>query len=190
VHAEVWTNLPSVEGERIRRLRREEYDRLVEAGVFEQEHVELIRGMIVRMTPQGPRHAGPIEILNELLVAALIGRARVRIQLPLIALDESEPEPDVAVVPPGDPHRVHPSSAHLVIEVARTSQDYDGGTKGPLYAEMGVPEFWIVDVAARAVEVHREPSGDRYGRVETLRTGGVALIAFPDVSIPIDRVLG
>jgi len=191
VHAELWTNLPAVDSDRIRRLRREEYDRLVDAGVFDREHVELIRGVIIRMPPQGAPHAGPIESLTEILVLALAGRARVRVQLPLIGPDDSEPEPDIAVVPFGEPHKEHPSVAHLVIEVARTSQAYDRGTKGPLYAEMGVPEYWIVDVPNRTIEVHREPAGDRYARVETLGPGAViTLVAFPDVAVPVVRVLG
>ncbi|MBX3270656.1 MAG: Uma2 family endonuclease [Sandaracinaceae bacterium] len=188
--AEVWTSLPDVGGERVRRLRRDEYDRLVGAGVFADERVELIRGVIVRMAPQGPSHAGPIEVLTELLVPPLVGRARVRVQLPLIGPDESEPEPDLAVVPLGQPHREHPSAAHLVIEVARTSQVYDRGTKGPLYAEMGVPEYWVVDIAARAIEVHREPVGDRYTRVETFRDGTIPLVAYPDVTVPVAPVFG
>lgn len=191
MHAELWTNLPAVEPDRIRRLRREEYDRLVDADAFGDEHVELIRGVIVRMSPQGAPHAGPIEVLTELLIVALAGRARVRIQMPLIGPDESEPEPDVAVVPSGDPHRAHPCTAHLIVEVARTSQAYDRGTKGPLYAQMGVPEFWLVDVVDRVIEVHREPAGDRYGRVETVRAGDeLTLVAFPDVIVPVARVLG
>ena len=191
MHAELWTNLPAVEGDRIRRMRRDEYDRLVDAGVYERERVELIRGVIVRMSPQGAPHAGPIQVLTKILVLALGDRADVRVQLPIRAPDESEPEPDIAVVAIGEPHKTHPSAAHLIIEVARTSQDYDRGTKGPLYAEMGVVEYWIVDVEARAIEVHREPVGDRYARVETLREGAsITLVAFPDVTVPVTRVLG
>ena len=188
--AELWTNLPAVAGDRIRRLRRAEYDRLVDAGVFAGEPVELIRGVIVRMVPQGPPHAGPIEVLTELLVPALVGRARVRVQLPIVAPDDSEPEPDLAVVPVGQPHEQHPDQAYLVIEVARTTQAYDRGTKGPLYAEMGVPEYWLVDVEAKAVEVHREPERGRYARVETRREGRLSLVAFPDVTVPVAQVFG
>jgi Uma2 family endonuclease len=190
VNVELWTNLPEVGPGTVRRLRREEYDALVERGVFEREHVELVRGVIVRMSPQGAPHAGAIVLLNEALVRALAGRAHVRVQLPVIAPDESEPEPDVAVVPLSDPRLAHPSSAHLVVEVGATSQAYDRGTKGPLYAAMGVPELWIVDLAARVIEVHREPSGERYQRVETLRAGAtVELVAFPDVRLDVSSFL-
>jgi Uma2 family endonuclease len=186
MQVEVWTNLPDVDTTRVRRLRRSEYDRLVELGVFEGERVELIRGVIVRMPPQGAPHAAPIELLTELLVPALVGRARVRVQLPLIAPDDSEPEPDLAVVAREDHDREHPSAAHLVIEVARSSLAYDRGTKAPLYAAMGVPELWIVDVDGRVVEVHRSPRGDRFEDTSVVGVGAsIALASFPDVQIEV-----
>ncbi len=183
--------MPGVDGDRVRRLRREEYERLVDAGVFGDERVELVRGVIVRMPPQGPLHSGPIEILNEILLPKLLGRARVRVQLPLIAPDDSVPEPDLAIVPLGiSPHREHPRSAHLVIEVAHTTRSYDRGTKVPLYAEMGVPEVWIVDVGRRAIEVYRDPEGEQYRTVSTVTSGVLATLAFPDVTIDVAAVLG
>lgn len=87
--------------DRLRPLRRVEYDRLVEMGAFEGQRVELLYGMVVAMSPHGPPHDSSIEELNELLVRALAGRARVRIQFAFAASDGSEPEPDVAVVPKG-----------------------------------------------------------------------------------------
>jgi len=188
---ELWTNLPDVDSSKVRRLKRDEYDRMVELGMFEREHVELIRGVIVRMSPQGAPHAGAIEALTELLVTRLVGRARVRVQLPLLAPDDSEPEPDLAVVDRGNPHQAHPAAAHLVIEVARTSGRYDRDTKGPLYAEMGVAEYWVVDVAARSITVYRDPRDGRYAHVETPETTeSITLVAFPDVSIRVATVLG
>ena len=190
VQIELWTNLPDVSTSTVRRLRREDYDRLVEQGVFDREKVELIRGVIVRMSPQGAPHAGPIELLTEILVPALLGRARVRVQLPLIGPDDSEPEPDIAVVAKADHTKEHPAAAHLVVEVARTSASYDRGTKGPLYAEMGVPEYWIVDVVNRVVEVYREPRGDRYERMEAHRKGAtITLAEFPDVSVSVEAIV-
>lgn len=183
-------HLPGVEEQHIRRLRRSDYDRLVEAGAFRDERVELIRGVIVRMPPQGPPHAGPIQRLTELLVLRLAGRAKVRVQLPLLAPDESEPEPDLAVVPPGDYDDEHPSEAHLVIEVAESSLAYDRGTKAPLYAAMGVPEYWIVNVRDGSIEVHREPDAERYGRVTTHRRGeAIALARFPDLVLDVSAIV-
>ncbi len=190
MQVELWTNLPDVGPSAIRRLRRDEYDRLVELGVFDREPVELIQGVIVRMAPQGAPHAGAVQRSNEYLVPKLIGRAHVRVQLPLIAGDDSEPEPDLAVVPLGNYDLVHPAAARLVIEVARTSLAYDRDAKGPLYAKMGVPDFWVVVVVNRVIEVHRSPRGERYESVETYRSGAsIATTAFPDVAVDVSTIL-
>ena len=186
LHAE----FPGIEAQQVRRLRRAEYDRLVEEGAFADERVELIRGVIIRMPPQGPTHTSPIDRLTELLVLKLSGRARVCVQGPLIAPDDSEPEPDLAVIPPGDYDDAHPSVAWLVIEVAESSLSYDRLTKAPLYAAMGVPEYWIVNVREAAIEVHRQPEGDRYARVTSHGRGEtITLERFADASIDVDDVL-
>ncbi len=126
--------------ERLRPLKRSEYDRLVAMGVFEGERIELLYGTLVEMSLQEPPHANPVQELTERLMTALAGRAKVRIQLPFIAADESEPEPDVAVVPLGDYSREHPSRAHFVVEVAHSSLRKDREVKGPLYAASEVAE--------------------------------------------------
>ena len=182
--------LPGVDDAGVRRLRRHEYERLVATGAFEDEHVELVRGVIVRMPPHDSPHAAPIQRLTELLVPRLLGRASVRVQLPLRAPDESQPQPDLALVSPGDYDGAHPDTASLVIDVAYSSLAYDRGTKAPLYAEMGVPEYWIVNVKDASIEVHREPSGGHYGRVTTHRAGeSIALRAFPDVALAVGDIV-
>jgi Uma2 family endonuclease len=118
--------------------------------------VELIHGRVVAMSPIGPAHASVVDRLAELLVPALVGRARVRIRQPFAASEDSEPEPDVAIVPAGTYADRHPDRAWLIIEVAESSLDYDRETKAPMYARCGVPEYWIVDVAGRALEVRTE----------------------------------
>jgi Uma2 family endonuclease len=138
-----------------RPLRREEYDRLVDLGVFDDERVELLEGVIVTMSPNNPEHAGPVQLLTKLLVRALGDRADVRIQLPIIAARESEPEPDVVIAPVGDYRRAHPDRAHCVIEVANSSVSKDRNVKAPLYAASGFHEYWLVNVPEQVVEVFR-----------------------------------
>jgi Uma2 family endonuclease len=164
---------------------------LVGLGAFEGERVELLYGTIVEMSPHGPPHDAAIEELTEALVTALSGRARVRVQSAFAASDGSEPEPDIAVVPPGDYHRAHPTEAWLVIEVAdETSLNKDRGIKAQLYAESGVPEYWIVNVLDRLVEVHTDIVGGAYTRITPHRVGDtVSPQRFPDVKIPVARVL-
>src|SRR5262249_17905091 len=100
-----------------RRLTRAEYDQIVALGLLGDDRVELLQGVIVAMSPNDPPHASPVELLTEILVSALVGRARVRIQLPFVAADDSEPEPDVAVVPLPDYSPNHPDPSDLILPV-------------------------------------------------------------------------
>jgi Uma2 family endonuclease len=174
----------------IRLLRRSEYDALVSSGSFENERLELLYGQLVTMGPQGTAHAFSVQRLSKLLTLALGQRADVRIQLPVAASDDSEPEPDVAVVDVGDYLDDHPSDCHLVIEVADSSRKTDLELKARLYAEMGVPDYWVVDLARRELVVHRDPAGDRYREVRTFAAGtSVEVLRFPDVIVRVDDVL-
>ncbi|HEX7671367.1 MAG TPA: Uma2 family endonuclease [Polyangiaceae bacterium] len=172
---------------RPRRLTRLEYERLSDEGFYRRERVELIQGIVVEMSPIGPTHADPLDVLMEKLVPLLIGRARVRVQQPFALGDDSEPEPDLAIVPPGRYADRHPDRAFLIVEVAETSLAYDRDTKAPLYAAAGVPEYWIVDVSGKAVEVLDEPANGRYGRSRRFdRTATLPVPGFDDIQVCID----
>ena len=120
---------------------------------------------------------------------SVAGRARVRIQQPLVAFDESEPEPDVAVVPVGPYAKAHPDRAHFLVEVAESSLAYDRETKAPLYAASDVPEYWVVDVAARAVEVCSAPIAGRYTSVVRFTAADVLRpLAFPDLALRVSEL--
>jgi Uma2 family endonuclease len=178
--------------ERPRPLRRAEYDRLVALGAFEDERIELLHGVLVEMSPPDPGHASPIDRLTMLLVPALVGKAIVRVQQSIVTGapgDESEPQPDLAVVPPGDYRKAHPARALLVIEVALSSLNKDRKVKAPLYAASSFPEYWIVDVRAQRIEVHRSPAGDRYTSVTRHAPGEVLRPeAFPDLAVSVAEV--
>jgi Uma2 family endonuclease len=151
---------------RIRPLRRIEYEMLVAQGVFdENDRVQLLDGELVELTPQNSPHARAVEALTERLVPALVGTARVLVQLPLVAGEYSEPEPDIAVVPADEPRDRHPERALLVIEVADTSVRLDLVRKARIYAAAGVPTYWVIDVNRDVVHVHTDPSEDGYGSV-------------------------
>lgn len=133
---------------------------MIDAGILgEGERVQLIDGLLVSMTPQSRRHAFAIQQLNRLLVRGVSDEFSVLTQLPLTLADDSEPEPDLAVVRTGDAESVteHPSTALLVIEVAGESLRFDRRTKAALYARAGVPEYWIVNLSERVIEVYRNP---------------------------------
>jgi Uma2 family endonuclease len=174
-------------------LRRVEYDQLVESGHLANEKVELIHGLIVRMSPQGAHHAAAVQKLTQLLVIALgvPGRAAIRVQLPLALGDASEPEPDLAAVPPGSYKNDHPTQAFLVIEVAESSLSEDRREKGALYAENGIPEYWIVDTARERIEVHSEIVDGEYSRVTPHAHGDVVVSSvLAELKVPVDDVFG
>lgn len=177
----------------IRPIRRSEFKRMGEMGLFEDERVELLEGVLVAMSPMGEPHADAIMRLNELLVVALRRRAWVRPQLPFAASELSQPEPDLAIVPREDPAAAsdHPGLALLAVEVAQSSLSKDQGIKARIYARNGVPEYWIVNLIDSSVEVYTEPESDGYSAVTRHGAGSrITLTAFPDVTIAVDDVLG
>lgn len=160
--------------ERIRKLSRREYDKLVELGIFEHERVELLRGMLVTMSPQGAPHATIASWFVRRLGRLLDESFEVRGHSPYAATEDSEPEPDVSVSR-ASTGLYHPDSALLLIEVAESSINIDRHVKAPIYGESHVPEYWIVDISSRdlAVHVHTRPTNEGYRHVETLRDGDV-----------------
>ena len=170
-------------GFRTRPFSVAEYHRMLDAGILgEDDHVELLEGAVVEVSPQGERHARVIQRLTHAFVRGLGDAFVVRPQLPLTFRD-SEPEPDLAVVRAEDAASPdeHPSRALLVVEVSRASLAHDRSVKARVYARAGVAEFWIVNTVDRVVEVHRDPDelGARYrtilavGEEETLAPAGL-----------------
>jgi Uma2 family endonuclease len=182
----------AVEVAAARRLfTRQEYHRMGEVGILKPtDRVELIRGEIVEMSPIGRRHVAFVDNLNQLLVVRLAGRAIVSVQNPVALSDDTEPQPDLKVLRrrpvPYKEREAWGDDVLLVIEVAETSLAYDRSTKLRLYAEAGIPEYWVVDCAAESIEIHRTPEGGRYRDVS--RVSGVATVtlqAFPDVVLAL-----
>lgn len=154
------------------RWSREEYDRMIAAGVFHPEsRLELIDGEIVNMTPQGSLHATAVQLAQELLRSVFTPTHTIRVQMPVALGDNSEPEPDIAVVTgsPRDYRDTHPRTAVLLVEVADASLVFDREQKKALYARNAIPEYWIVNLIDRQLEVYRDPRGSDYAAQTTLR---------------------
>lgn len=136
-----------------------EWSRLVSSGIFGDERVELLKGVVFRMTPQEPPHAFFLTRLSQQLWAQLDDRFSVRVQSPLTLMDESEPEPDLCVVSAGEEDSAprHPRHAALVVEVADSTLEKDRGLKLQLYGRAGLPEYWIVQTAKHEIEVLTDP---------------------------------
>ena len=134
---------------RLRRWTRAEYARLIEAGIFQPgEPVELLGGELMVGEPQGSAHYTAIGLVEDALRAALGRGWLVRSQGPLALTDDSEPEPDVAVMrgTRRDYRDEHPSRPALVVEVAESSLALDREHKGSLYAQAGVADYWILNL--------------------------------------------
>jgi Uma2 family endonuclease len=176
--------------EPLRLMSVKEYDRIVECGAFDDEHVELLEGVVVEMSPQGTRHHFVVIQLSVLLPKLLDDRAWVIGQGPFRAGPRSQPEPDIAVIPPGRYQKAHPSRAYLVIEVADTSLRKDRVIKPAIYAAAKVPEYWVIDVHACTVLRMTKPRKGAYSRTEELgKADTVKLVAFPDVVVKLKDVL-
>ena len=180
-----------VDASGLRRFSVEEYHRMATAGVFgrdeRDERVELIRGVIRRMSPKGRRHIIAVSKATELFVLVLTGRARVYVHDPMTTERLwSEPEPDLCIVSSPDPQTYGTPEAKpvLVVEVSDSSLEYDQTAKASLYADAGIPEYWIVNLVNDVVEVYRDPGDGNYrsrtiaGREEAIRP-----LAWPELEI-------
>ncbi len=185
---------------RTRRWTRAEYDRLIELGAFQvDEHLELIGGELIAGEPQGAEHYTAIRKSTKALEKAFGPGWEVRPQGPLGLDDESEPEPDVAVVPGSvdDYRSAHPSRPVLVLEVAVSTLGFDRGHKGSLYARAGVADYWLLNLEARVLEVYRQPAPDpsapfgwRYARREVVASAdNLAPLAVPGATVAVADLL-
>ena len=156
---------------------------MVNAGLFEDQRVELLDGMIVDMSPADPEHEFSIDSLNEILAHTFYGRALVRIQNAVdIELPEWLPHPDVVLAKRQDysKARPKPEDIFILIEVANTSLKLDLGHKRDIYAKVNIQDYWVADINAKRWTIHREPEGERYGAVFEVAFGEeVAPLAFP-----------
>jgi len=187
-------------GTRTRRWTRAEYERLIEIGVFlPGEPIELIGGDLLVAEPQGAAHYTAIQRAAKAMETAFGPGWVVRTQGPIGLDDESEPEPDIAVVPGSldDYRSAHPSRAVLTLEVADSSLGIDRERKGSLYARAGLADYWVLNLVDRVLEVYREPAanveapfGWRYGRREVVAPSGrVAPLAAPGMMVAVADLL-
>ncbi|HVZ72286.1 MAG TPA: Uma2 family endonuclease [Polyangia bacterium] len=156
----------------IRRFTADEAIRMVERGIVAaDERLELLDGVLVEMSPQGPRHAGLATVLAERLRLAYAERGHVREEKPLAAGPYDLPEPDVTVVRDRSDAFLdrHPEGHDvlLVAEISSSSQRIDR-RKAAIYARAGVQAYWLVDVPARRLEVRSLPREGSYADVRIL----------------------
>ena len=185
---------------RNRHWTRKEYDQLIKIGFFhEDEPIELLGGQLIVAEPKGTPHSTAIALTVEALRVAFGPGWLVRVQDPVALDDESEPEPDVVVVPgsPRDYLAEHPVRPAVLVEVAESRLGFDRGHKGSLYARAGVADYWIVNLVDEALEIYRQPALDRsaefgwrYLDVQVFRPGAfVSPLSRPDVTVAVADLL-
>ena len=183
-----------------RRFSIREYQRMIDAEVLaEDEHVELLDGVIVPMSPTSPRHAAQVARLGQLLRSRLGGRVLVREEKAITVEPVTQPEPDLAIVRARSDFyaRAHPTAGDVLflIEVADTSLERDRGVKLALYAAGGIPVVWVLDLPGDRLWVASEPRGSEYADVEEFgRSDSIRRLTPPglaaDLVLTVGDVLG
>lgn len=174
----------------------EEFDRMLDSGILgPDERLELMDGIVIEREPMNAAHASIVARLTKRLQQALRDRALLWPQLPIVASPRSKPFPDVALVLPRDDFYTArlpiPEEVFAIVEVSDSMLDYDRGEKLPMYARAGIPEYWVIDVKAKSVEVYRDRHDLGYGaRAVFLKGRGVAFAVFPDILFAVEELVG
>lgn len=171
----------------------DEYHRMLEVGLLDHRQVELLRGEIIEMSPESPEHSYLGDEISQYLTRLLGDQARIRDGHPITLPDHSEPEPDIAVVRPlGATYRQrhpHPEDIFWLIEVANTSLTKDLEVKRTLYAAAGIQEYWVVNLQQQRLHIFRNPVEADYQDQALLTEGEIQPLAFPHISLSVQRLL-
>lgn len=179
----------------LRKWTVKEYHKLGAIGIFHpEERVELIEGNIIKISAKGTLHAAATRRTATLLHNLLGNQAAVYNKSPIALDDDSEPEPDIAVVriDPFDyaTHHPTPSEVYLIIEVADSSLAYDREIKAKIYARSGIADYWVLNVRDRQLHVFREPAENGYqSEVIIGENGSISPLEFPALNIAIQAML-
>jgi Uma2 family endonuclease len=175
------------------KISLEQYHRMVDAGVWDDRHVELLNGVVVEMSPEGTPHASRSTTTGEYLREVLGIQVQIREGHPITLPSGSEPEPDIAIVQRlGDEylnHHPYPENIFWIIEYSNTSLDKDLGVKADIYAGVGIPEYWVVNLKKNTLIVFRDPVNGKYQSQQELISGIISPLAFTDVAIDVTRLL-
>ena len=170
-----------------------EYHQMIAAALLDDRQVELIGGEIIEMTPEGPGHSYYCRESVKYLRTTLAQLAEVSEAHPITLPDNSEPEPDVAIIrlPTSQYRDRHPQPADIywLIEIANTTLSKDLGIKKDLYATAGIPEYWVVDLQNMLLVVFLDLQDGNYQTQRSLTSGSISPQAFPTVQLDIRQLL-
>ncbi|MEL6248861.1 MAG: Uma2 family endonuclease [Cyanobacteria bacterium J06648_16] len=171
----------------------ERYHHAVDAGVFDDQPVELLRGEIVVMPPEGEPHAYYNTCGADYLRRLLGARVQIRDAKPITLPNNSEPEPDIAVVKPLNrvylQHHPYPEDIFWLVEYSNSSLKKDLDLKQAIYAEAGIQEYWVVNLQQRRLIVFRDPRLAVYQTEQIFSSGTISPAAFPEVAIALNQFL-
>ncbi len=179
----------------IRKWTVKEYHKLGEMGFFHpEERVELLSGNIITITAKGTANTSATRRTANVLRDILGNQVDVYYKSPIALDDNSEPEPDIAVVriDPFDyaTHHPTPSEVYLIIEVADSSLTFDREIKAKAYARSGITDYWVLNVNERQLHVFREPAENGYQSELILgEYRSISPLQFPAVNIAIQAML-
>lgn len=175
------------------RISLEQYHRMVDAGIWDDCHVELLNGVVVEMSPEGTPHASRTTTTGEYLREVLGNQVQIREGHPITLISGSEPEPDIAIVQRVQDnylsHHPYPENIFWVIEYSNTSLDKDLGVKAAIYASEGIPEYWVINLKKNILIVFHDPVDGQYQSRQEFTLGSISPLAFPDVAIDVARLL-
>jgi Uma2 family endonuclease len=169
----------------------EDYHQMIEVGILDDRSVELLEGDIVEMSPESPLHTDSGEGLTRYLGRVLDGLAWVREAHP-ITLENSEPEPDIAIVTlPRSLYREkhpHPQDIYWLIEISGATLSKDLNEKRFIYARAGIQEYWVIAIHLQEVTIFRHPLDSDYQYRETCKTGEINPSVFPQITIDLSKL--
>ena len=172
------------------------FNKAAEAGMFgPDERLELVRGRIIKIMGQGPRHATLASEIAEMLREAFRSGFAVREEKPVHLSPDSEPIPDIMVLDGRQAEyrdrQPAPEDVRLLVEVSVTTAEYELGEKALLYAQSGIADYWVVLVNESAIVRHRQPSAEGYGEVMRLAgTDTLSPLALPQANWIVHAFLG
>ena len=169
-----------------------DYHQIVESGVFADKFVELLEGEIITMSPESPLHSSVNYSVADYLRNLLGNLAIVREAHP-ITLDNSEPEPDIAIVsvPYTQYFSRHPyaQDVYWLVEIANKTLAKDLNDKSVTYARNGIGEYWVIDLVNNKLWLFRDLENNSYQVQQKLTTGVIKPIAFPEINVNVERLL-
>jgi Uma2 family endonuclease len=170
----------------------DDYHLMIESGIIDSRSLELINGEIIEMAPEGAAHSFYCRGTAKYLRLILGNLAEISEAHPITLPDDSEPEPDIAIVRTPDTlyQNRHPLPAEIfwLIEIANTTLAKDLGIKKDLYARSGIPEYWVMNLQTLELVVFSNLIDREYRSEICLTSGDISPLAFPSLSINVSRL--